>query len=244
MTTSVAALIIGNEILTGKTVDENGPFLVKELRRLGSDLQAILVVPDTLDAIASGVRLLAPEVGALVTSGGVGPTHDDVTFEGVALAFGLALERNSQMERLIRDIFDPKARPASLRMADLPGGAELIHSDSLRSPVVKVRNVYILPGVPSLFRRKFQAISERFRHRPYVLKQLELVCEEADIADTLRGLLSNDAELLIGSYPRFDQADHSLKVTIEARQRERVERALASLLEQIPAGWVKGVSDG
>jgi len=236
---TAAALIVGNEILTGKIPDENGPFLARELRELGAELRATLLVPDEVEAIAEGVRLLAPRVTALVTSGGVGPTHDDVTMEGVARAFELELRRDAELERLVRECYDPQARPMSLRMADLPAGAELLFAEGLKAPVVRVRNVYVLPGVPAFFRRKFQAIRELFRDSPFHLRELYLSCDEADVAEPLRELTAADPELVIGSYPRFDTSDYRVKVTVESRHAGRVEAAVKKLLAVLPAEWVR-----
>ena len=152
-----ALVVIGNEILSGKIVDTNTPFLIAELRSLGVELAEIAVVPDEVARIAEAVARVASRSEHVFTSGGVGPTHDDVTMEGVAAAFAVPVIRHPRLEALLRGYYDAQKLPleeANLRMADVPEGATLLEGPDLRWPVVAMRNVYVLPGIPEIFRRK------------------------------------------------------------------------------------------
>jgi molybdenum cofactor synthesis domain-containing protein len=237
---TAAALIIGNEILSGKTVDTNSPYLARELRELGVDLRRIWVVPDERAEIVEGVRALAPRYDLVFTSGGVGPTHDDVTLEAIAEALGRPLERNPEMARLIARYHDVDGNPHALRMADLPRGAKLVYAEELRVPVVEVENLYVLPGVPSIFERKVRALRERFREAPFHLRQVLVGAGEVEIAQTLVEVVHRHAGLLLGSYPEMVASGWRVKLTLESKDRELVERALADLLERLPAGSVLG----
>ncbi|HEY0708020.1 MAG TPA: competence/damage-inducible protein A [Polyangia bacterium] len=160
-TPTAAILIIGDEILSGKVEEENARYAVRELRALGVSVRRIEVLPDVVSEIAAAVRSLSERFDHVFTSGGVGPTHDDVTLPSVATAFGMAIERRPELESIIRQTMGREMHERDLRMADIPAGARLIYgepADPVRWPVVAVENVYILPGVPVIFRRKFETL--------------------------------------------------------------------------------------
>ena len=161
--TTAAILVIGDEILSGKTEEQNARFLIGELRELGVTLRCILTISDDVEEVAAATRDLSTKYHHVFTSGGVGPTHDDVTIVGIARAFQAPIVRHPELEARLRSYFGDDLNEARLRMADVPEGAALIQAEDLKWPVLAVRNVYVLPGVPDLFRRKFAAIRERFR---------------------------------------------------------------------------------
>ncbi|HYB73765.1 MAG TPA: competence/damage-inducible protein A, partial [Candidatus Sulfotelmatobacter sp.] len=159
-------VIIGNEILSGKVQDANAPFFALALRELGVDLRRIAVVPDDVVVIAAEVRAFSRAFDVVCTSGGVGPTHDDVTIEAVAHAFGRRVVRDPGLERVLREFYRNRVTQAHLKMAEVPEGAELVGRETLLFPVIACRNVYIFPGIPEILRQKFHAIQERFRDTP------------------------------------------------------------------------------
>ena len=139
-------LIIGNEILSGKVQDENAPYLLRELRTLGVDVERVHVIPDEIECIAEEVGRFSKAFRYVITTGGVGPTHDDVTMEGVARAFGLKLVRHVEMEKQLRDALRGKEPNASqLKMTELPEGAKLVATKDLWFPLVTLQNVFIFP---------------------------------------------------------------------------------------------------
>src|ERR1700687_378576 len=198
---TAAIIVIGNEILSGKVADTNAAFLTRELRALGVTLQRILVIPDELDAIGDAIREYHPAFDLVFTSGGVGPTHDDVTMAGIARGLGRAVIRHSFLEEKIREFSGEKINAARLKMADVPDGAELIFGGQLNFPTVQVQNIYVLPGIPELFRDKFLAIKSRFAVDPYFLRVVYTRATESAIARYLDESLQAFPTLQLGSYP-------------------------------------------
>jgi molybdenum cofactor synthesis domain-containing protein len=238
---TAAVLVIGAEVLSGKVRDENGPFLAERLRSLGVDLQAMHVVPDRMDAIVEALAMERRRVTWIFTSGGVGPTHDDLTLPAVARALGVPLHRDLEMERLLRAMhahYHPGAPLAesALRMADLPEGTRLL--GDARFPTLVVGNVVMLPGVPSFLRHQFDAIEGMLRGAPFHLACLYLRLGEDQLADPLAAAARRFPSVEIGSYPRFDGADHRVRVTVEGRDPGEVQAATRSILEALPPGSV------
>src|SRR5262249_3783301 len=145
----------------------------------------IEVIPDAVDEIADAVRGAAARYDHVFTSGGVGPTHDDVTIEGVARAFGVGVMRHPDLEAALRAFYGARLEERNRRMADVPEGAVMIPADHPSWPVTSVKNVYILPGVPIIFRRKFDAIRERFRVPPFHVRRVWSAAEEGALAPHL-----------------------------------------------------------
>ena len=172
MAKTAGILLIGNEILSGKITDANAAYLCRELRALGVEVRRITVIPDEVDLIAAEVRAFSAAYDVVFTSGGVGPTHDDVTIEGVARAMTVPVVRHPALVELLERYYRGRITEASLRMAEVPEGAELVGGETVRFPTVMMRNVYVLPGVPEIFRAKFEALRERFRDQPIHLKNV------------------------------------------------------------------------
>jgi len=239
-------LLIGNEILSGKVEDENARFLTRELRALGVSLRRIEVVPDVVDDIVASVRALAPRFDFVFTSGGVGPTHDDVTLHAVAEAFGMDVRRHPELEALLRAGYGDRLHERDLRMADIPAGARLEYGPGGANadartpwPVVVVRNVWILPGVPSIFRRKFEAVRELFRASPIHGRALFSRSGEGHIAGALDAAVAAFPDVEIGSYPHPEASDYRVKITLDGRDAARVDDALAWLGDRLGEAVVR-----
>jgi len=232
---TAAIIVIGNEILSGKVADTNATFLTQELRRLGVTLKRILVIPDELDAIAEAVRAYQPAVDVVFTSGGVGPTHDDVTIAGIALGLGRRVVRHPFLEEKIREFSGDTVNAARLKMAEVPEGAELIFGGQLNFPTLRAENIYILPGIPELFRDKFSAIKERFAVDPYFLRVIYLCAFESSIAGYLNDTLAVFPDLQLGSYPKLDDPEYQVRVTLESKDQNYLNRAFADLMARLPA---------
>jgi molybdenum cofactor synthesis domain-containing protein len=230
---TAAILVIGDEILSGKTEDQNARLLIGELRELGVALRRILVIPDDIDQVAAAVRDLSPHFDHVFTSGGVGPTHDDVTILGIARAFDRPIVRHPDLERRIKFFFGEEVDDSRLRMADVPEGSELIDSPELRWPLLACRNVYILPGVPEHFRRKFLAIRERFRVEPFYARAIYTLEDEFDLAANLRAVADANPQVAIGSYPSFSSSEYRVKLTLESKDGAALETALGELLAML-----------
>jgi molybdenum cofactor synthesis domain-containing protein len=238
MAKTAGIVLIGNEILSGKVVDANAAYLCRELRGLGVEVRKIAVVPDEVDVIAAEVSEFSRAHDIVFTSGGVGPTHDDVTIEGVARAVGVRVVREPRLVALIEGLSRGHLTEARLKMAEVPEGAELITNDGLLFPAIVARNVYILPGVPEIFRQKFEALRERFREAPFFLANVFVDMGEGALAEHLNALLARHSDLLLGSYPEFANPEYKVKVTLESKDRGLMERAVADLLAGLPTETV------
>lgn len=237
---TAAIVVIGNEILTGKSPDKNASFLIDELHQLGVVLRRIVVIPDDLDTIAQTVRQCAECFDHVFTSGGVGPTHDDMTIVGVARAFDRAVVRHPELEAMLRAYFGDGIDETRLRLADLPEGSTLIYDNGLRWPVLATENVFVLPGVPELFRSKFEAIRERFRAEPFFVATIYTREDEFDIAPRLDRVAAQYTDVEIGSYPNFTSEEYRVKLTIESKAATAVDDVRAALLALLdPAAIVR-----
>ena len=234
-------LVIGNEILSGKVVDTNSPFLCQELRELGVDVERIVTIPDGIDVIAEHVRTMSRAYDFVFTSGGIGPTHDDVTLDGIAAAFDRGVVRSESIVERLRRATGEEPNESQLKMAQIPAGATLLDSGDLWFPLVVVDNVYAFPGIPELLRKKFQSSRERFRGIPFVLKRVFVRLMESEIAEDLHALLGEYPELLLGSYPKIREESFRVLLTLESRDAQYVQRALDSLLARLPENAIARV---
>jgi molybdenum cofactor synthesis domain-containing protein len=234
MARAAGIVLIGNEILSGKVTDANAAYLCRELRLLGVEVRKIVVVPDEVEAIASEVAAFARTFDIVFTSGGVGPTHDDVTIEGVARALGVPVVREPRLVSTLHAFYKGNLNEARLKMTEVPEGAELAEGEGLLFPAIVAGNIYILPGVPEIFRQKFEALRERFRESPFHLTSVFVNIGEGTLAAYLNDLLDRHAGLLLGSYPVFSDPEYKVKITLESKDGELVARAAADLLARLP----------
>ncbi len=241
LVSTAGIIIIGNEILSGKVVDTNSAYLCRELRELGVDVERIAVIPDVIDVIASEVKAQSATYDLVFTSGGVGPTHDDLTLDGVAKAFGVALVLNEALAARMERAQGSPPNESQLKMARVPVSAVLMDSGDLWFPVVVVENVHVFPGIPSLLQRKFESVKERFRGVPFRLRRIYLTRRESDIADVLNGVLADFPAVQMGSYPRTGREDFYVMVTLESRDEDYLKRSLDELLARLPEGSIQRV---
>ncbi len=238
MPKTAGIILIGNEILSGKIADANAAYLCRELRQLGVEVRRLTVIPDEVDVIAQEVAASSRAYDLVFTSGGVGPTHDDVTIDGVARAMSVRVVRDPVLVELLRGFYGGSLNEARLKMAEIPEGAELVAADAVIFPAIVMRNVYILPGVPEIFRQKFEALRERFRDEPFHLKSVFVSMSEGTLADFLNELLRMYPELLLGSYPEFSNPEYKVKVTLESRDPAYLTKALDDFLGRLPPSAV------
>ena len=224
-------VVIGNELLSGKIQDSNSPWLMRRLRLLGVACSGLVVVPDTVSDIAEAVSKASAEADFVFTSGGVGPTHDDVTMAGVAAAFDVPLEEHPIIRAFLDDRWRGAKAPARLRMAQVPRGTEVLDTQSF--PVVRCRNVYIFPGVPRLFRGRFETVEHLFTGTPLACSALVTSQGESELAPLLEGVLESFPEVEIGSYPRWESGQWEVLLTLEGVSAEQVSDALAALLSRV-----------
>jgi molybdenum cofactor synthesis domain-containing protein len=234
MSKTAGIVIIGNEVLSGKTQDINSHFFCTELRRLGVEVQKISTIQDEIELIGQEVATFSQRYDYVFTSGGVGPTHDDVTIDGIAHGFGLKVVRHPDIERRMRQRLGNQVNEARLRMANVPDGAKLLATEALFAPIVNIRNVYIFPGIPSILQERFHAIKEMFRDTPYYLKNVYVRYGEGVIAEMLNELLVKFPKLMLGSYPVLDVPEYKVKVTLESKDQSYLDQALQAFIASLP----------
>ncbi|HYR56461.1 MAG TPA: molybdopterin-binding protein [Myxococcaceae bacterium] len=234
-----AAVIIGNEVLTAKIQDLNGPLLARRLRDRGIALRSISVVPDEIDAIVGAVTHARAIASHVFTSGGIGPTHDDVTVRAVALALGRPVVRLRSLEEMVRAHYGQALTPEALRLAEAPEGTELLWREGIWYPILNCEGVYLLPGVPQLFKRQLEAVLARMEGIPVRLRSLYLSLEEPAIAHVLDRIALEHPRVTIGSYPEFDRSvGYRVKVTVENAQSALVDEVVARLERELPQGSI------
>jgi len=240
-TPTAAVLVIGSEVLSAKIRDENGPWLARRLRDLGVDLRSISIVHDRMDDIVEAVNRERRRVDWLFTSGGVGPTHDDLTLAGVARALGRPLLRSVELEAALRAMHrrhygNDDLPLAALRMADVPQLTRLLGDATF--PTLVVENVVMLPGVPEFLRFQFDRVAGMLAASPFLLVSVYVGIGEDRLAPLLDRVALDHPAVEIGSYPRFDAADYRVRITFESKDAARVEAAVRALLDLLPAETV------
>lgn len=234
---TAALLLIGNELLSGKIQEQNLQPLAKMLRARGIELARVVTVPDRIEVIAAEVRALSSSHEWLFTSGGVGPTHDDVTLAGVAAAFECTVVRHPDFEARVRSQYGARLTDAHLRMADVPAGSVLVTGNPPTWPVVRKENVWIMPGVPEVFRMKLALIQEVLPQRAgFVTHSVYTNLDEGQLAPLLEAVVLNFADVEVGSYPKWFDPTYKTKLTFDGQNKEQVAAASAQFLSLLPPG--------
>jgi molybdopterin-biosynthesis enzyme MoeA-like protein len=237
MPRTAAALIIGNEILSGKVHEANLVVLARTLRELGILLKRVVVVLDDVGAIAAEARALAATHDWLFTSGGVGPTHDDVTVEAVARAFDVPVVSHPTLESMIRAHYRDAVTPGHLRMALVPEGATLETTPEIRWPAIRVRNVWLLPGIPEVFEMKMPIVRARVgSDGAYASSAVYTKMEEGDLKPLLDRVVAEYPDVEVGSYPKWMDPSYKTKLTFDGRDASRVHAARDAFLALLPSG--------
>ena len=244
MRSGAGAIIVGNEGLSAKVTEENGAHLTQRFRQRGIPLRMLTIVPDEIDAIVDAVERSRRVARWVVTSGGVGPTHDDVTVRAVALALGRTVVRVPRLVEEVRKHFGERTTPEALRLADAPEGSELLQPRGNWYPILVCEDVFMLPGVPSLFRSMLETVLERLPSTPLYVRNLYLRLGESDLARALDAVALAMPDVAIGSYPQFDRSlDDRVKVTIEAPRLSVVEEAARRLSALWPTDAVVRIEE-
>lgn len=237
---TASALIIGDELLSGKVQEENTPFLIEQLRKRGIALTAIHILPDNISVLVESLQDAADKNDYVFTSGGVGPTHDDRTMEAVARTFDTPLVHHAKYEETLKEIYDEPLNDHVRQMARLPEGTQTISHSSLHVPAVRFRNIYILPGKPELFRLKFQAIqSDLTSDQQFYCRKIFITQHESEVAPLLDTLQQQHPSVDLGSYPTsLDNKPYNNLVTIESVDETQVSAVEQQLLEELPSETV------
>jgi len=248
MAAKVAGIvIIGDEILKGHTRDTNSSFLLSHLWSLGVKVQKVATVSDDIDEIADEIKQFSSKFSIVLTSGGIGPTHDDVTIAGIAKAFGEALEYNSDMADILTKLCEAEnmsVNESILKMAMLPKSATLRfpnrdskENNKVMFPLINIHNIYVFPGVPEYLEKSFMKYSFLF-HEPdckFYLYKLYVSMDESKIAKALTEVDSTfSGSVHLGSYPCVDSKHYKVKLTLESGDLQSLDTAYELLLQHLP----------
>jgi len=237
-TRTAGIIIIGNEILSGKVRDSNSFYLASELRVLGVSVMRISVIPDEIETIGREAALFSKSYDYVFTSGGVGPTHDDITMAGIAQGFGVGLVSHPLLEGKFRNRYGECINDAVMKMTEVPDGAKLVDLGDKSFPLVSFRNIFIFPGIPEYLKKKFSSIKERFRCSSFYLKRLFLNSDESDIAAILNAVVAGNKEVSFGSYPVVENPEYKIMITIESKSEAPLHKAVEELLRKLPGEMV------
>jgi molybdenum cofactor synthesis domain-containing protein len=231
---SAAILIVGDEILSGEIRDENGPYLIQRLAGAGVRIQRVAACPDREDEIVAELARLRALADAVIVSGGIGPTHDDVTRPAIARALGVPLATHAEAHERIRGFYGALTTTAELEMARLPQGSRLVDGPRTGTFGFAVSGLYGFPGVPFLLRDLTEAILPEFRGAPLTRAEIVTNLREGEIAACLTETQRGAPEVAIGSYPVFADGRWIVRVVVRGEDASRVgvcERGLRARLE-------------
>jgi molybdenum cofactor synthesis domain-containing protein len=223
---TAAALIIGNELLSGKIADANLQGLAQTLSEIGIKLVRVVMVLDDRAVIAAELRALSAAHDVVFTSGGVGPTHDDLTVDGVADAFDVEVAMAPELESTLRQYYGEAITDAHLRMARAPIGAEMVVTKHMPWPTVVMRNVWLLPGVPQIFAMKMPVVREVLGGGSALISEAVYTkLDEGRLKPLLDAVVAEHPDVEIGSYPKWKEPRYRTKVTFDAYEAAPVQAA-------------------
>ncbi len=232
---TAAFLVIGDEILSGRTKDKNIGFLADYLTSLGIDLKEVRIVPDEKPEIVAAVNGLRSRYDYVFTSGGIGPTHDDITAECIAEAFGVPLNLDSRAVAILETHYPPgQFTPARQRMARIPEGAELIENKVSKAPGFRIGNVHVMAGVPSIMQAMMDAIAPTLKTGTKMLSETVAAdMPESRIAERLAAIQDAHPNTLIGSYPRATDGKFTTQIVIRSRDEAILQAAVRDVAEAV-----------
>jgi molybdenum cofactor synthesis domain-containing protein len=227
-------IIIGDEVLSGRTQDKNLAFIAQNLGEKGIPLMEVRVIPDDEAAIIAAVNELRGKYSYVFTTGGIGATHDDITAASIAKAVGRPIERHKEAEKILRDHYKSDINDNRLRMADMPQGATLIDNPVSKSPAFRIENIFVMAGVPRIMQDMFRNVLPTLKANPITLsKAVSAYATEGQFASELKAIAARHPNVKIGSYP-FAEKDGDrdrLGVTLIARTTD--EAALAAAMADL-----------
>jgi molybdenum cofactor synthesis domain-containing protein len=232
---TAAILVIGDEILSGRTKDKNIGYIAEYLTNIGIDLREVRVVPDIQDEIVQALNALRARFTYVFTTGGIGPTHDDITADSVAAAFGVSIDHDPRAIAMLSERFPPdQLNEARLRMARIPAGADLIANSVSKAPGFNIGNVYVMAGVPSIMQAMLDVVAPTLRTGVKMLSEtVRAGLREGDIGTALAEVAKAHPEVSIGSYPFFSEAGPDTNIVVRSRDPEKLAVAMAAVQAMI-----------
>lgn len=231
---TAALIVIGNEILSGRTQDLNIQFLGTSLGNIGIPLRHVRVIPDIEDEIVDAVNTLRAKHTYVFTTGGIGPTHDDITAASIAKAFDVGLVRHQPSVDKMEQHYGQRLNEARLKMADLPEGATAIETRITSAPGFRLDNVFVMAGVPSIAQAMFDEVSPSLAHgAPVLSRYVEAHLGEGDLADALTTIQNNYPDVDLGSYPFFRSARIGLSIVAKGTDQSQIDEVVARVIKAI-----------
>ena len=232
---NAAILIIGNEILSGRTQDTNTSTLANWLNSIGVKVNEVRVIPDVEEKIVDTLNVLREENNYVFTTGGIGPTHDDITAQSVAKAFGLKYEVHKEAFKILVAYYKPgEFNEGRQKMVWMPSNAELILNPTSGAPGFSVKNVFCLPGVPSILKSMLGGLKNRIvGGRPIISNTISLKTVESEIASSLTKVQDKNKEVEIGSYPFFHAGKLGVSIVLRSEDQSKIDICNSQILEFI-----------
>ena len=230
-------LVIGDEILSGRTKDKNIGFIAEYLTNIGIDLKEVRIVADDESDIIDALNALRNRYTYVFTTGGIGPTHDDITADSVAKAFGVPINHHPDVVERFRKCFGADLNEARLRMARVPDGAELIQSATILAPGFKLGNVIVMAGIPSIMQAMMDIVAPKLKSGVRMLSDsVRANAREGDIGGPLREIANAHPDTIIGSYPFMDEDKKpNTNLVVRSRDPEKLSAAMAAVKEMLAA---------
>ncbi len=231
--TNAAILIIGNEILSGRTQDTNTSTLSLWLNSLGVSVQEVRVVPDVEETIVNSVNLLRNTYDYVFTTGGIGPTHDDITAESISKAFNLEYEIHKEGYKILEAYYKPgEFNEGRQKMIWMPRNSKLILNPTSGAPGFRVENVFCLPGVPSILKSMLGGLkNDIVGGKPILSLTINLRTVESEIAKSLTKVQQNNKDVEIGSYPFFQAGKLGVSIVIRSDDQDKINTCNSQILE-------------
>lgn len=233
---TAALLVIGDEILSGRTKDKNTGFIADHCTRIGIRLKEVRIVGDEEAAIIAAVNALRAAYTYLFTTGGIGPTHDDITADSIARAFGVAIDIDPRAVALLRERYaDADLTPPRLRMARIPDGAALIENSVSKAPGFMIGNVIVMAGVPAIMQAMLLAVTPSLKTGAKLISDgIRVNAPEGSVAVPLAECQRSFPDVAMGSYPFFENGRFGTNLVLRATDTERLAEAKADLIRRLP----------
>jgi len=233
---TAAMLVIGNEVLSGRTREANAYLAAQKLFDRGCRLGEIAVVPDVQEAIVSTLNRLRAQFDAVITSGGIGPTHDDITMDSVAEAFCVELMEHKFAVQLMTDRYGEEGmNDGRRRMTRVPQGSHLIRCEKTIAPGARIENVYVLAGVPYIFESQLDSILSRFGdvEHPFIRHEIDVELPESTFSKELESIQNNFQDVEIGSYPKMCGNKPCGKICLSSLDDDALKRAISDVTNML-----------
>jgi len=237
-------IIIGNEILSGRTQDTNTGSISLWLNSLGVKVEEVRIIPDIEELIVTTINKTKKKYNYVFTTGGIGPTHDDITAESISKAFGLKYEIHKEAFKILENYYNPgEFNKSRQKMAWMPSNAKLILNPASGAPGFIVENVFCLPGVPSILKSMLGGLKNKISGgKPILSHTISLSTVESEIAEPLKNVQNNNKEVEIGSYPFFKAGKLGVSIVIRSTDKSKIDNCNFQILEFVNKKKIEVIS--